>query len=657
MSQIPLNAFDKEDKEIIGKVNKILSVPESELNSIDKQFVDYLKYIFWTDFGESNFTLPKRKKEKNSYLYLKDYIEILFILFQKDKNEREALYKANNSCFGDNFSILFKNLKSLIEKKNTIILNINNLKDKTLFIMYKYFYKLSKNFPIYITLYYFSIYFFIPKIKTPKLLLYNLLKENFSEIFDGLDYKEFFPDFDNNNCLNLIQLYFLYYKDRKFEILPIYAYLIFRYKYIFVSHEKEIDFKIMQKTVVQILDTIKSNNISGSEIGKFINSNFIKYLENNTKMKMSDNSNKKNTSFEEKEKSIETKKKECDKPPKTIFVNKLANTQNRINNKNEIKESLLDSKERNTDKTNENLILNDNEKSCDVLVCHNNYINTKENNNTNNKKELKKSNENFNGKENSISSELENNKLIFGENTEKGFLNGSTGRKSTKIEIEDNFQNNNIDNDKIEEKEKEKDFLSQKDNLTQSSDNNKALFLKVQELENSINVVKREYNEMKEVKEKILNENNDLRNEIKNVKKENNKQKLSIKELKNKMKIDNHQMENEIIECKNKINKNSTEIGKLKKNIKEIKTALGSIQVRDYAKSFLNQFRYLLTNEDRNEIEKDSSQKWKIILHRVEIAFQDYKQSPKYESIMEIFRKSLITIEKSNMKLTTLELK
>ena len=399
MSQIPLNAFDKEDKEIIGKVNKILSVPESELNSIDKQFVDYLKYIFWTDFDESNFTLPKRKKEKNSYLYLKDYIEILFILFQKDKNEREALYKANNSCFGDNFSILFKNLKSLIEKKNTIILNINNLKDKTLFIMYKYFYKLPKNFPIYITLYYFSIYFFIPKIKTPKLLLYNLLKENFSEIFDGLDYKEFFPDFDNNNCLNLIQLYFLYYKDRKFEILPIYAYLIFRYKYIFVSHEKEIDFKIMQKTVVQILDTIKSNNISGLEIGKFINSNFIKYLENNTKMKMSDNSNKKNTSFEEKEKSIETKKKECDKPPKTIFVNKLANTQNRINNKNEIKESLLDSKERNTDKTNENLILNDNEKSCDVLVCHNNYINTKENNNTNNKKELKKSNENFNGKE------------------------------------------------------------------------------------------------------------------------------------------------------------------------------------------------------------------------------------------------------------------
>ena len=43
----------------------------------------------------------------------------------------------------------------------------------------------------------------------------------------------------------------------------------------------------------------------------------------------------------------------------------------------------------NTDKTNGNLILNDDEKNGDVFVYDNNYINTKEINNTNNKKELK----------------------------------------------------------------------------------------------------------------------------------------------------------------------------------------------------------------------------------------------------------------------------
>ena len=45
-----------------------------------------------------------------------------------------------------------------------------------------------------------------------------------------------------------------------------------------------------------------------------------------------------------------------------------------------------------------------------------------------------------------ISPELKNNNFIFGENIKKIFYNGSTERKSTKIEIEDNFLNNNINN-------------------------------------------------------------------------------------------------------------------------------------------------------------------------------------------------------------------
>ena len=77
-----------------------------------------------------------------------------------------------------------------------------------------------------------------------------------------------------------------------------------------------------------------------------------------------------------------------------------------------------------------------------------------------------------------ISPELKNNNFIFGENGEKVYHNDSTERKSTKIEIEDNFRNNNIDNENIEEK-----------------------------------------NLMKEVNKKIHNENNNLRNRINSVKK------------------------------------------------------------------------------------------------------------------------------------------
>ena len=122
---------------------------------------------------------------------------------------------------------------------------------------------------------------------------------------------------------------------------------------------------------------------------------------------------------------------------------------------------------------------------------------------------------------------------------------------------------------------------------------------------------------MKEVNKKIHNENNNLRNRIKSVEKEINKQNISKQELNNNMKamkIDIQQKENEIIEYRNKINKNNIKIVKLKKNIKEIKTVLDSIQVRELAKSFLNQFNYLLTNEKRNKIEKDRTQKWKVIL-------------------------------------------
>ena len=306
MSQIPLDTFDKIDKEIIKKVNKILSIPETDLNSTDKKFIDFLRYIFWIDFRESNFTLPKRKKEKYSYQYLQNYIEILFKIFQKNKNEREILYKEKRP-FKDEFSSLFQSLKSLIDDKKIISLNAKNSKDKIIYFMYKYFHKLSNTFSIYITLYFFGIYFFLPRINTPNLLLYYLLKENFPQILEGLNYQEFCSDFDSNNCLDFIQLFFYNFRDKKYDIAKIYTYLIFKYKEIFIHYNKEIeiDFTLIQKVVSQISEKVKSNNINDKELGKFIKSNFFNYLENNIKIEISDNSQDKSLSLKAKEKNNE----------------------------------------------------------------------------------------------------------------------------------------------------------------------------------------------------------------------------------------------------------------------------------------------------------------------------------------------------------------
>ena len=664
MSQIPLDNFDNIDKEIIKKVNKILSIPETDLNSTDKKFIDFLRYIFWIDFRESNFTLPKRKKEKYSYQYLQYYIEILFKIFQKNKNEREILYKEKRP-FKDEFSSLFQSLKSLIDDKKIISLNAKNSKDKIIYFMYKYFHKLSNTFSIYITLYFFGIYFFLPRINTPNLLLYYLLKENFPQILEGLNYQEFCSDFDSNNCLDFIQLFFYNFRDKKYDIAKIYAYLIFKYKEIFIHYNKEIeiDFTLIQKVVSQIVEKVKSNNINDKELGKFIKSNFFNYLENNTKIEISDNSQDKSISLKEKEKNNEINNSQGNKITKITCINNIDDNNKIINNKNEIKES-----------------------SNDQTVGEN-TINIKREN-------IRKEKKN--------SPHLKSNMSIPDEKSEKGFINGSTEIKSSTNENEDISQNKFNPNEIIEEEE-EKDFINNSIQIS-NNDNNLAL-KKIKELEKNIALIKNEKDEkiklleknialinnekaeeIKELKKNIASINNEKSEEIKELKsivktmksngeqliKENNSRKISIEKvrkenniLKNKiniireengelkstiktMQIENKKKDNELITHKNKINKNIADITKLKASVKEIKTALGSIQVRDYAKNFLNQFTIILTEDDRINIEKDKSKKWEIILNRAVKIFLVYKCCSNYNSIIKIFQDDINNIAKKN---------
>jgi len=111
MSQNQLDAFDEEDKELMTKVKSILSVPQSKQNPNDELFINYVKYIFSNEFIEFNITSIDKIKEKNSYEYLKNYIQILSILFNKDKNERETFYQTIESKLGQELLNLLSSLK------------------------------------------------------------------------------------------------------------------------------------------------------------------------------------------------------------------------------------------------------------------------------------------------------------------------------------------------------------------------------------------------------------------------------------------------------------------------------------------------------------------------------------------------------------------
>ena len=56
MSQIQQDTFDDEDKIVMKKANKILSICKSDQNSKNKIFIQYVKYIFSNDFTKFNFT-------------------------------------------------------------------------------------------------------------------------------------------------------------------------------------------------------------------------------------------------------------------------------------------------------------------------------------------------------------------------------------------------------------------------------------------------------------------------------------------------------------------------------------------------------------------------------------------------------------------------
>lgn len=86
----------------------------------------------------------------------------------------------------------------------------------------------------------------------------------------------------------------------------------------------------------------------------------------------------------------------------------------------------------------------------------------------------------------------------------------------------------------------------------------------------------------------------------------------------------------------------------LEKEIKNLKSILGSIQTRDLAKNLLKEFKFYLTSEDIKNIKNDKSKKWEYIVKRVEENYRKYQKNPKFDAFIEIFKKSKEIIKNGN---------
>ena len=155
----------------------------------------------------------------------------------------------------------FINLSLLVERKkiDEIINNGNNLKDKVNQIFCNYIKSMNKTVLDSINLYFYYLGFFIQSINSFKLLLYYFLKTH--KRLQIFEYKDYCPDLDNSNCLNLIILFYKNINNKPIETLFVYAFLIFNYKKVCDDLEDNIEPSILEKSINQTSELVKRKTL------------------------------------------------------------------------------------------------------------------------------------------------------------------------------------------------------------------------------------------------------------------------------------------------------------------------------------------------------------------------------------------------------------
>ena len=491
----------EEENDVLKKAESIASLEESIKDGNDKLYIAGIKYLFTKEFTKTSMSLPTRKKEKESFQYLKTYVNALDILFKKDENERHKLYlsKITSKELGIDLFNLIQNLKTFSERKklgNFDIACLVDLKVSANYVFCNYLKNFDNTLGGALNLYFYYLGYFIESVDTFNLLLFYFLRLN--DALGKFEYKEFCPDLKSSNCLNLIILFFQSVVKKPMEILTVYALLIIKYQYIFQDIDDGIEISILKKSVEETVSIVEEKTLNNKIILEYIFNEFIHNLNSNINPIYFQESNEP----KKEEKKIEETSKDNQEE---VVKNDQENTPIDSNeNTNNINEESIPSQNELTYQINTSGIINNND---------NPQINNSKNE-ENNEKEQIEENIIANLKVNNSSKTIENN---------NGSVNGTKDNSISNQSI--NGQNGNSYLDKTSDNNKS----DKSNNIEESRINNTFNFEnefnrcpEIQKLIDEINKINKENKEREEKAEKrfqhLENENNVLKNEISKIK-------------------------------------------------------------------------------------------------------------------------------------------
>ena len=250
-------------------------------------------------------------------------------------------------------------------------------------------------------------------------------------------------------------------------------------------------------------------------------------------------------------------------------------------------------------------------------------------------KENKMNEENENKDINELKYKQEDNNKTNNNSVVLDFCNAS--EFGTKQDIKNSYLNSEIEKDS---KEVENNILIKSQNEIKSVADN--IFLN-KKLTNEPNIIE-EKNETKNLNSFGMNiigtlhkQLLDLKNEI--IRFKNNEEKRE-KEIKRLQDIE--------IKREKEVKRLQDAHEEVKKEIQKLKKILGTIQIRDLAKAFINSFKFLLTIDDIDKINNGDVTKGERILYRIQEKYKDKSNNDKYLILTEIIQKSIAYLDKGN---------
>ena len=634
----------KDEKEIIQKVKDILNYSSEEKQDIALQ--QFIRFNFTSEFEDKTITLPVKKRDGESFKFVEQYVKLVYELFKLKNDERISLYRSPTSLTKsyNNISQSINHLNKLIDKKKEYLSKIVDDKKNLLNIIISYLYNLinSQQETLFNKLdkFHFYFIFYVPSTCSLKFLLYSIIKNKFNDVLYKFNYKDFCPDFNNEICQNLIILFFENIKNEKRELLFIFAFLIYEYKVIFKYRLNQIIPKyILQHAAKKTYGIVMSKTLENGLIYEYTYNEYLSNLDNTIFLLEESNKKRANSSSN----------KSSESPIHNSQINHLNDNNNDNNNtqplqninaisispisKGENKKLEEEEEKKNVPKNGEKRMDNNEINTSNLLL----QIPEKKENNSSKE-------ENANGKK--IYEEKKDELKI--ERKEKTLENKTVeyvklfNNQNGEEKLSENNNNSNIITSKKEEKRKDILNLSEQEIDTLNS---RSLFIL---FKSKISELEQENAKKFQEQEKKFNEK-----EQENAKKfQEQEKKFNEQEQENAKKFQDQEKKfNE----KNEANKK--QFSELKSEIDNLKSIIGTIQIRGFAKNFLKIFKSDLSKEENEKIKKDKSKKGEVILESLKRIYSNYTNEENFKIVSEIVEKSGKTLNKGNEFAHSLDIK